>query len=90
MFRKHGRTVIRCPMLLKHKTLGVFEATTRDISATGMFILSDPDIGLDDHRGVAIGDEFLAEVESSGDDRAEPLQLKVARLADDGFALMFI
>lgn len=91
MFRKHGRTAIRCPMLLKHKTWGVFEAVTRDISATGMFIVGSPlNSEKSDFPVVSVGDELIAQVDSAEDQKSENLLLKVARLDDEGFALTFV
>lgn len=88
MFRQHGRTAIRCPMLLRHKRLGVFEAVTRDISSSGMFIgFQAP---RDEHliSQVQLGDELEARLESP-DNENETLVLRVARLAKDGVALTF-
>lgn len=96
MFRQHGRTVIRCPMLLKHETLGVLEVFTRDISASGMFISEEsPDDFMGEHfekigNALRVGDELFAEVESNEDDNADMLHLKVARVAEDGFAITFV
>ncbi len=89
MFRKHGRTVINCPMLLKHRTVGVFEAITRDISASGVFIAGTPSLDERVLSEVNLGDELIARLENveSGSER---LRLKVARLAQDGIALTFI
>ena len=89
MFRKHGRTSIRCPMQLKHQRLGFFEVVTRDISASGIFI------GIQQHpdpellRQLRLGDTLEAEIESV-DSEMERVRLRVARLAEDGFGLMFV
>lgn len=88
MFRKHGRTIIRCPMLLKHRTLGVFEAVTRDISASGVFISGQPPLDENVLGRLSIGDELIAKLENS-DNGTERLSLKVARVANDGLALTF-
>lgn len=89
MFRKHGRTSMRCPMLLKHQKLGVFEATTRDISASGIFIGPNPPAHEKILAEVNIGDELVAKIESL-DNQNERLHLRVTRLAKDGFALKFV
>lgn len=88
MFRRHGRTAIRCPMLLRHKQLGVFEAVTRDISASGIFIgfnsTSDTPAS-----HVQLGDKLEAKLESP-DNESETLALKVVRLDKDGVAVTFL
>jgi hypothetical protein len=89
MFRKHGRTSIRCPMHLKHQQLGLLDVTTRDISASGIFI------GIQQHpeaerlRQLRLGDTLEAEIESA-DSEMEHVSLRVARLDKDGFGLMFV
>lgn len=89
MFRKHGRMAIRCSMLLKHKTLGVFEGLTRDISASGVFIGGHPPVEGHVLNEISIGDIMIARVEDF-DRGSTHVRLKVARLTADGFALMFI
>lgn len=89
MFRKHGRTSIRCPMQLKHLRLGFFEVMTRDISASGIFI------GVQQHpedallQQLRLGDTLEAQIESV-DSGAERVALRVTRLAKDGFGLIFV
>ena len=90
MFRKHGRTAIHCPMILKHKTLGIFEAITKDISATGILITSLSSKQLANPVSVNIGDELIAMLDTNDEGPPERLRLKVARLANDGVALMFV
>lgn len=89
MFRKHGRTSIRCPMQLKHQQLGFLEVMTRDISASGIFI------GIQQHpeaerlRQLRLGDTLEAQIESI-DSEAERVSLRVARLDKEGFGLVFV
>jgi hypothetical protein len=89
MFRKHGRTSIRCPMQLKHQQLGFLEVMTRDISASGIFIGIQQHPEMDRLRQLRLGDTLEAEIESA-DSALERVSLKVARLDKDGFGLMFV
>lgn len=89
MFRKHGRTSIRCPMQLKHQRLGFLDVVTRDISASGIFIGVQPQLNETVLSQLRLGDTLEAQIESP-DSQAEQVRLQVARLDKDGFALMFI
>ncbi len=89
MFRKHGRTVIQCPVLLKHRSIGAIEALTRDISSGGMFVGPETDIPDETIEDMSLDDEvevYLANAENV----IERMQLKIARVADDGWGLTFV
>ena len=89
MFRRHGRTAIRCPMLLKHQTLGDLDVITSNISASGVFVGAlSPDYD-DLLPMLKIGDTLENEVESE-DAEAELVQLRVIRQNDDGYGLEFV
>lgn len=87
MFRKHGRTAIRCPMHLWHQQLGGLDVVTRDISASGIFIGTQQET--DALTQLRIGDLLEAQVESL-DQQAERVRLLVTRLARDGCGLAFV
>lgn len=89
MFRRHGRTVIRCQMLLRHQTLGELDVMTSNISASGIFVgMSSPE--QDDRLPeLKIGDTLEAEVESP-DAEAELVRLRVIRQGQEGFGLAFV
>ncbi len=89
MFRRHGRTSIRCPMQLRHQRLGFFEVVTKDISASGIFIGVQPELDQAMLSQLRLGDMVEAQIESV-DNEAERVRLQVARLDKNGFALMFV
>ena len=89
MFRKHGRTSIRCPMQLRHQRLGSLEVVTKDISASGIFIGVQPQLDQSMLSELRLGDMLEAQIESP-DSESERVRLQVARLDKSGFALMFI
>lgn len=89
MFRKHGRTSIRCPMQLRHQRLGFLEVVTKDISASGIFIGVQPQLDQAMLSELRLGDTLEAQIESP-DSESEHVRLQVARLDKSGFALMFI
>lgn len=89
MFRKHGRTSIRCPMQLRHQRLGFLEVVTKDISASGIFIGVQPQLDQAMLDQLQLGDTLEAQIESP-DSEAERVRLQVARLDKSGFALMFV
>lgn len=89
MFRKHGRTSIRCPMQLRHQRLGFLEVVTKDISASGIFIGVQPQLDEEMLNQLRLGDMLEAQIESP-DNESEHVRLQVARLDKNGFALMFI
>jgi len=89
MFRKHGRTLIRCPMQLKHQRLGFLEVVTKDISASGIFIGLQPQMDASVLDQLRLGDTLEAQIESP-DSESEKVRLQVARLDKDGFALRII
>lgn len=89
MFRRHGRTAIRCPMLLKHQILGELDVVTSNISASGIFVsLSSPD-DTEVLPHLHIGDTLETEVESA-DAEAELVHLRVIRQSREGFGLIFV
>lgn len=88
MFRKHGRTSIRCPMQLRHQQLGFLEVMTRDISASGIFIVQQSSEA-ERLRQLRLGDTLEAQIESL-DSGAERVSLRVARMDKEGFGLMFV
>jgi PilZ domain len=88
MFRRHGRTSIRCPMVLKHQKLGYLEVVTSNVSASGIFVgVSSPEDS-DLFPMLKIGDRLETQVESAND-RAERVGLRVIRQCEDGFGLAF-
>lgn len=89
MFRKHGRTMIQCPVLLKHQKVGHIEALTRDISAGGMFIGPETDIPDEALMGMALDDEVEVQLANS-ESGIERMRLKIARFAEDGWGLSFV
>ncbi len=89
MFRKHGRTSIRCPMQLRHQRLGALEVVTNNISASGIFIGVQPQLDQGMLSQLRLGDLLEAQIESP-DSESEKVRLRVARLDKNGFALMFI
>lgn len=89
MFRKHGRTSIRCPMLLRHQRLGALDVVTKNISASGIFIGVQPPLDEEVLGELRLGDMLEAHIESP-DSESERVRLQVARLEKNGFALMFI
>ncbi|MCR6652500.1 MAG: PilZ domain-containing protein [Cellvibrionaceae bacterium] len=89
MFRKHGRTSIRCPMLLRHQRLGALDVVTKNISASGIFIGVQPPLDEEVLGELRLGDMLEAQIESP-DSESERVRLQVARLEKNGFALMFI
>jgi hypothetical protein len=89
MFRKHGRTSIRCPMQLRHQRLGALDVVTKNISASGIFIGAPPPMDQDVLSKLRLGDMLEAQIESPDSD-SERVRLQVARLDKSGFALMFI
>lgn len=90
MFRRHGRTAIHCPMVLKHPTLGELDVVTSNISASGIFVAASQfDSDAAALLPLRIGDLLETEVESV-DAEAERIQLKVIRQSTEGFGLAFI
>jgi hypothetical protein len=89
MFRKHGRTQIRCPMYLKHQHFGYFEVITRDVSATGVFLGVEEQPNSHILGQLQLGDTLEALVESIGSE-GEKLQLMVARWDKNGLGLRFV
>lgn len=89
MFRKHGRTSIRCPMQLRHQRLGSLEVVTNNISASGIFIGVQPQLDQGILSQLQLGDLLEAQIESP-DSESEQVRLRVARLDKSGFALMFV
>lgn len=89
MFRKHGRTAIQCPVLIKHQKVGHIEGLTRDISASGMFVGPEMDIPDEALAGMAIDDEVEVHLANS-ENGIERMRLKIARFAEDGWGLSFI
>lgn len=89
MFRRHGRTVIRCPMLLKHQTLGELDVVTSNISASGIFVGVSSFAQQPALPSLQIGDTLEAEVESV-DAHAESVQLRVIRQSREGYGLVFV
>ena len=89
MFRKNGRTVIQCPVLLKHQKIGHIEALTRDISASGMFVGPEMDIPDEDIAGMQLDDEVEVHLANS-ENGIERMNLKISRFAEDGWGLTFI
>lgn len=87
MFRKRGRTSFQCAMQLKHKQIGAFEVTTRDVSASGMFI-GFPPAKKEAWAALNVGDKVVADVENS-ENRNETLELTVMRVAVDGFGISY-
>ncbi len=89
MFRKHGRTTIQCPVLLKHTKVGHIEALTRDISAGGMFVGPEQDIPDENLVDIRIDDEVEVHLANS-ESGIEKMNLKISRLAEDGWGLAFV
>lgn len=89
MFRKHGRTTIQCPVLLKHQKIGHIEALTRDISASGMFIGPEMDIPDEKLQAMAVDDEVEVHLANS-ENGIERMQLRIARFAENGWGLSFM
>lgn len=90
MFRRHGRTAIRCPMLLKHQTLGELDVVTSNISASGVFVAPPSPDRWQTLPPLKIGDTLETEVESEGAAQPELVQLKVIRQSSEGFGLAFV
>lgn len=90
MFRRHGRTAIRCPMLLRHRTLGDLDVVTNNISASGVFVAPPASQSSQSLPPLKIGDTLETEVENEGAAQAELVQLKVVRQSSEGFGLAFI
>lgn len=90
MFRRHGRTAIRCPMLLKHQTLGDLDVVTNNISASGVFVAPPSRDQQQSLPPLQIGDTVETEVESEGADEPDLVLLKVVRQTSDGFGLAFV
>lgn len=89
MFRRHGRTAIRCPMLLKHQKLGELDVITTNISASGVFVgvpSAEQNWLLPQLR---VGDTVQTEVETE-DAQAELVRLKVIRQSQEGLGLAFV
>jgi hypothetical protein len=89
MFRRHGRTAMRCPMLLRHEHLGFLRVVTNNVSASGVFVgvgSASEDAWLPQMQ---VGDTLETEVESAND-LAERMKLTVVRKSDDGFGLTFV
>lgn len=89
MFRRHGRTAIRCPILLKHQTLGDLDVVTSNISASGIFVGASSPGQEDLLPKLQIGDTLEAEVEGPNAE-AELVRLRVIRQGKEGFGLAFI
>lgn len=89
MFRKHGRTVIQCPVVLKHRAIGTIGAFTQDISAGGMFVGPEVDIPDDAVMCMLLDDEVEVHMKSNEND-IERMRLKIARVAEDGWGLSFV
>lgn len=89
MFRKHGRTVIQCPVILKHQKIGHIEALTRDISAGGMFIGPEQDIPDEAISDMKLDDEVEVHLANS-ENGIERMNLKISRVAEDGWGLSFV
>lgn len=89
MFRKHGRTAIRCAVQLRHEEVGSFEVVTRNISASGIFIGAQPPSSMEILPLLKVGDKLEAHLESI-DNSAEKLNLQVTRIAADGVGLIFL
>lgn len=89
MFRRHGRTAIRCPMLLKHRILGELDVITTNISASGVFVGAPSPEQEQLLPQLPVGDTLQTEVETE-DSRAELIQLRVIRQSQEGLGLAFV
>lgn len=90
MFRRHGRTQVRCPMLFRHQTLGDVDMVTSNISASGMFVAP---LSAEQAQQLLplldIGDTVETEVETESAE-AELLQLRIVRRSPEGLGLAFV
>lgn len=82
-FRKHGRTLVKCAVRLKHRDIGDVVAETRDISETGVFVNCRELVHF-----ISIGDEFEANLYTETN-CVSKTNLKVVRLTDEGIGLAF-
>jgi len=88
MFRKRGRTALRCAIQMTHEQIGNFQVVTRNVSATGMFIdLESPD-NKELLDVLSVGDVLQADVESLYE-QSEKLEMRIMRRAKDGIGLSF-
>jgi len=84
-YRRHGRTLVKCPVKLQHDGIGEIFAETRDMSETGVFVLSK-----DLPSQVSIGDGITANLnDNSSNDSVRASQLTVVRMTDDGLGLAY-
>lgn len=82
-FRKHGRTLVRCSVKIKHDSVGDIEAETRDISETGVFVRCK-----DMSSVISVGDEVEAKLYSDCE-KVTVAHLKVVRITNEGVGFAY-
>ena len=80
--RQHNRTVFSCQIKIWHNSIGEVVVKTRDISDSGVFILTEPT------TMPAIGALVTGQVQGMAD--APILEMEIVRVEPGGLGLRFL